>query len=108
MRLPAPAFDRMSDYCAGCAYDPKIKLGTKACPFNYLYWNFLIVNEARLNPNPRMALPYRSLASMTAKRRQVPSASKPNSSWLGWKADTGGNGVEWLRWRAAGKIDLHV
>jgi len=34
--------------------------------------------------------------------------SKPNSSRLGWKADTGGNGAEWPRWRAAGKIDLHV
>jgi deoxyribodipyrimidine photolyase-related protein len=62
--------DRMSDYCAGCAYDPKIKLGIKACPFNYLYWYFLIVNEAQLKPNPRMALPYRSLARMAAKQRQ--------------------------------------
>lgn len=61
---------RMSDYCAGCAYSPKIKLGTKACPFNYLYWHFLIVNEARLKPNPRMALPYRSLARMAAEHRQ--------------------------------------
>jgi deoxyribodipyrimidine photolyase-related protein len=62
--------DRMSDYCAGCAYDPNIKLGTSACPFNYLYWHFLIVNEARLEPNPRMSLPYRSLARMDARRRQ--------------------------------------
>jgi deoxyribodipyrimidine photolyase-related protein len=62
--------DRMSDYCAGCAYNPKIKLGAKACPFNYLYWYFLIVNEARLKSNPRMALPYRSLARMAAKHRQ--------------------------------------
>jgi deoxyribodipyrimidine photolyase-related protein len=64
--------DRMSDYCAGCAYDPKIKLGPKACPFNYLYWYFLIVNEKRLKDNPRMALPYRACARMTDKhRRQV-------------------------------------
>jgi deoxyribodipyrimidine photolyase-related protein len=61
--------DRMSDYCAGCAYNPKIKLGAKACPFNYLYWYFLIVNEERLKPNPRMALPYRLLARMAAKQR---------------------------------------
>ena len=27
---------RMSGYCADCAYDPKIKLGTGACPFNFL------------------------------------------------------------------------
>ena len=61
---------RMSDYCSGCRYDPKIKLGPPACPFNYLYWHFLIVNEDRLKPNPRMAMPYRTLARMTAERRQ--------------------------------------
>lgn len=62
--------NRMSDYCAGCAYDPKLKLGVKACPFNYLYWNFLIVNKANLQPNPRMAFPYRVLERFTAERRQ--------------------------------------
>jgi len=62
--------DRMSDYCAGCVYDPKLKLGVNACPFNYLYWNFLIVNKASLQPNPRMAFPYRVLERFTAERRQ--------------------------------------
>ncbi len=49
--------DRMSNYCGGCAYDPKLKAGPKACPFNYLYWNFLAENEAKLARNPRMAMP---------------------------------------------------
>lgn len=62
--------DRMSDYCRGCAYDPKIKLGHLSCPFNYLYWYFLIVNETRLKSNPRIALPYRRLARMTSEHRQ--------------------------------------
>jgi deoxyribodipyrimidine photolyase-related protein len=62
---------RMSDYCTGCAYDPKIKLGPGACPFNVLYWHFLMAHEARLASNPRMALPYRTLARMTADRRQA-------------------------------------
>ncbi len=60
--------DRMSDYCVGCRYDPKIKLGPGACPFNPLYWHFLIENRATLAGNPRMALPYRSLAAMTPDR----------------------------------------
>ena len=61
--------DRMSDYCTGCAYDPKQKTGAKACPFNYLYWNFLIENEPVLGRNPRMALPYRTLQKMEPERR---------------------------------------
>jgi deoxyribodipyrimidine photolyase-related protein len=67
--------DRMSDYCKGCAYDPKIKLGPKACPFNYLYWNFLIQNAATLSPNPRMALPYRTLSNMPPDQRAEISRS---------------------------------
>ncbi len=61
--------DRMSDYCTGCAYDPKVKLGPEACPFNYLYWNFLIENAATLKPNPRMSLPYGTLSKMPAEQR---------------------------------------
>jgi deoxyribodipyrimidine photolyase-related protein len=61
--------NRMSDYCADCAYDPAVKTGPKACPFNYLYWNFLIRNEKPLSANPRMAMPYRTLAGFPAERR---------------------------------------
>lgn len=61
--------NRMSDYCKGCAYDPRLKSGAKACPFNFLYWNFLIENTAVLARNPRMALPYRTLAQMQPERR---------------------------------------
>ncbi|KQT61122.1 deoxyribodipyrimidine photolyase [Methylobacterium sp. Leaf456] len=61
--------DRMSDYCRGCAYDVKLKAGPKACPFNYLYWNFLIENAKRLSGNPRMSMPYRTLERFGPKRR---------------------------------------
>jgi deoxyribodipyrimidine photolyase-related protein len=61
--------DRMSDYCAGCAYDPSVKIGQKACPFNVLYWDFLMRNEAALKSNPRMAMPYRTLAKMEVSRK---------------------------------------
>ncbi|MFN7622630.1 MAG: cryptochrome/photolyase family protein, partial [Acidobacteriota bacterium] len=46
--------NRMSDYCKGCAYEPKQRTGAEACPFNTLYWNFLIENESALRANPRL------------------------------------------------------
>jgi deoxyribodipyrimidine photolyase-related protein len=45
--------NRMSDHCAACPFDPKRRAGEKACPFNFLYWNFLLENEAKLRANPR-------------------------------------------------------
>ncbi|WP_156399205.1 cryptochrome/photolyase family protein [Methylobacterium sp. Leaf466] len=61
--------NRMSDYCGTCTYDVSAKAGPEACPFNYLYWNFLIENAERLEPNPRMGMPYRNLARMDETRR---------------------------------------
>ena len=61
--------DRMSDYCGACAYDVRVKSGAKACPFNYLYWNFLLEHEARLAGNPRLTMPYRTLQGFGAARR---------------------------------------
>jgi deoxyribodipyrimidine photolyase-related protein len=61
--------NRMSDFCAGCRYDVKLKTGPDACPFNYLYWAFLIRQKALLARNPRLAMPYRTLAGWTAERQ---------------------------------------
>lgn len=62
--------NRMSDYCPGCSYDPKQKLGKQACPFNYLYWHFLIRNDDPLRSNPRMGLAYRNLDRMDESQRR--------------------------------------
>ncbi|WP_082503917.1 cryptochrome/photolyase family protein [Methylobacterium sp. Leaf117] len=61
--------NRMSDYCRSCAYDVAQKSGPKACPFNYLYWAFLIRHADRLGDNPRLAMPYRAIERMDAARR---------------------------------------
>ena len=45
--------NKMGDHCAGCRYNPKQRLGEDACPFNALYWNFVLQHEDRLRSNPR-------------------------------------------------------
>jgi deoxyribodipyrimidine photolyase-related protein len=46
--------NKMSDFCSGCRYRQDERTGNDACPFNTLYWNFLIQNEEVLRANPRM------------------------------------------------------
>jgi deoxyribodipyrimidine photolyase-related protein len=62
--------NRMSDFCKRCAYDVKQKTGAKACPFNYLYWAFLIRNRQHLENNPRMTMPYRALEQWSPQSRK--------------------------------------
>ena len=57
--------NRMSNFCEDCKYKVKEKKGPKACPFNYLYWTFLIRNEEKLSQNPRMGIPYKTLDKWT-------------------------------------------
>lgn len=47
---------RMSDYCAGCAFDPKIRTGPGACPWNALYWDFIARHRDRWARNHRMRM----------------------------------------------------
>ena len=63
--------DRMSDYCKGCHYDVKTKLGEGACPFNLLYWGFLDRHREKFEGNPRMANMYRTWDRMDAERREA-------------------------------------
>jgi deoxyribodipyrimidine photolyase-related protein len=53
--------DRMSDYCGGCAYDPKVRVGPTACPYTAGYWAFLERNAERLQDNRRMRQPLMGL-----------------------------------------------
>jgi deoxyribodipyrimidine photolyase-related protein len=60
---------RMSNYCNGCHYDVKQKTGAKACPFNYLYWDFLARQREHLQSNARLALAYRNLDRMSVEQQ---------------------------------------
>ncbi|MGO4854531.1 cryptochrome/photolyase family protein [Phaeovulum sp. W22_SRMD_FR3] len=58
--------NRMSDYCGTCHYRVKERTGPRACPFNPLYWHFLMRHRDRFARNPRMAQMYRSFDRMEA------------------------------------------
>lgn len=60
---------RMSNYCAGCRFDPAQSTGAGACPFTTLYWDFLLRHESWLLKNQRMALQVKNLARLKPAER---------------------------------------
>jgi len=60
----AAYIDRMSDYCKGCHYDKKSRIGERACPYNALYWDFFDRNRERLAGNHRLGMVYQQLRKM--------------------------------------------
>ena len=63
--------NKMSDYCKNCSYSVTKKNGPKACPFNYLYWNFMDENKDTLEGNPRLGFSYRTLNKMSDEKRKA-------------------------------------
>jgi deoxyribodipyrimidine photolyase-related protein len=63
----AQYINKMSNYCSGCFYNFKEKFGERGCPFNSLYWDFLIRNRKKLEKNPRIGMGYRLLDKMGAQ-----------------------------------------
>ncbi|GAB5380523.1 MAG: cryptochrome/photolyase family protein [Aliiglaciecola sp.] len=57
--------NKMSNYCQHCHYNVKEKNGEQACPFNYLYWDFLERNKEKLGNNQRLRMPYATLNKMS-------------------------------------------
>ncbi|MCA0928278.1 cryptochrome/photolyase family protein [Ruegeria profundi] len=69
--------NKMSDHCANCSYDVKQKTGSDACPFNPLYWDFLLRNEEKLRGNPRLGQVYRTWDKMDeAKKKEYRDSAR--------------------------------
>lgn len=61
--------NRMSDYCKGCHYAVTKKTEENACPFNALYWDFLVRNEDKLKSNGRISRVYSTWQKMDKDKR---------------------------------------
>jgi deoxyribodipyrimidine photolyase-related protein len=72
--------DRMSDYCGGCVFNPKVRLGENACPFTAGYWAFLDRVEPRIRHNNRMAQPLSGLRRL-ADREAVVDQERHREVW---------------------------
>jgi deoxyribodipyrimidine photolyase-related protein len=59
--------NKMSDYCSGCQYNPKERIGEKACPFNYFYWDFLARHHEQLKSQGRMGLILKNLEKISVE-----------------------------------------
>jgi deoxyribodipyrimidine photolyase-related protein len=62
--------NNMSDFCSNCEYDRKRRTGEQACPFNYLYWNFMLTHEEKLRSNPRMSRNLLGLRNLDEEQRR--------------------------------------
>lgn len=62
--------NKMSDYCGTCRYNHKGRTEDDACPFNSLYWNFLIENQDLLKDNPRMGLVLKNVDRLDDDERE--------------------------------------
>ena len=61
--------NRMSNYCKNCRYKVTEKSGVDACPFNYLYWDFLDRHREKLGNNPRLGMIYRTFDKMAPEKQ---------------------------------------
>ncbi|MEM6851949.1 MAG: cryptochrome/photolyase family protein [Pseudomonadota bacterium] len=63
--------NRMSNHCETCAYKVHRKTGDGACPFNYLYWDFIARHTKKLAGNPRMGQMYATWGRMKDDKKKA-------------------------------------
>ena len=61
--------NKMSNYCRSCRYDHTQKSSRDSCPFNSLYWNFLLSHKEYFTANHRMRMMYSRLEAMSAAEK---------------------------------------
>jgi len=70
---------RMSDHCERCPYAVSRRTGDDACPFNALYWDFLMRHREQLAGNPRMNMMLRNVDRLSDGDRD---AIRSRAAWI--------------------------
>jgi deoxyribodipyrimidine photolyase-related protein len=70
---------RMSDHCEHCPYAVSRRTGDDACPFNALYWDFLMRHREQLAGNPRMNMMLRNVDRLSADDR---AGIRERAAWI--------------------------
>lgn len=63
--------NKMSDYCRSCSYKIKEKVGDQACPFNYLYWNFIDKQRDTFTENGRASFMVNMFDKRSAEEKRA-------------------------------------
>jgi deoxyribodipyrimidine photolyase-related protein len=74
---------KMGDHCQDCQFDPRQRTGQQACPFNYLYWNFVIEHEEILRANARTSQNTLGLKRFSSQERHA--VQEQAERFLDWK-----------------------
>lgn len=56
--------NKMSNFCSGCRFDYRKRVGEDACPFTTFYWEFMDRHYDLLKENPRMKFPISNVTKM--------------------------------------------
>lgn len=67
--------NKMGDFCKSCRFNPRKRHGEDACPFNALYWSFLITHEEALRKNPRSGKAVLGLRHLDEGEREAVQAA---------------------------------
>ena len=65
--------NKMSNYCKGCRYNFKKRVGEDACPFTTLYWEFMDRHYEKLRDNGRLNFAIKNLEKLREEEAEMTS-----------------------------------
>ncbi|MDT8409612.1 MAG: cryptochrome/photolyase family protein [Wenzhouxiangellaceae bacterium] len=70
---------RMGDHCKNCRYAVATRTEDNACPFNALYWDFLMRHQDKLADNSRMRMMYKNVERLEPSEK---AAITRRANWI--------------------------